>query len=41
MEYGGPKIELFAMVTFVEKYRAYLQSVLFKLRVDNRTLSWL
>ena len=29
------------MVTFVEKYRAYLGSEPFKLRVDNRALSWL
>ena len=32
---------MFAMVTFVEKYRAYLGSEPFKLRVDNRALSWL
>ena len=29
------------MVTFVEKYRAYLGSAPFRLRVDNRALSWL
>ena len=32
---------LFAVVTFVDKYRAYLGSAPFKLRVDNRALSWL
>ena len=32
---------MFAVVTFVEKYRAYLGSAPFKLRVDNRELSWL
>ena len=32
---------MFAVVTFVDKYRAYLRSVPFKLRVDNRALSWL
>ena len=32
---------MFAVVTFVEKYRAYLGSEPFKLRVDNRALSWL
>ena len=32
---------MFAVVTFVEKYRAYLASALFKLRRDNRALSWL
>ena len=41
IKYGAPKAEMFAMVTFVEKYRAYLGSEPFKLRVDNRALSWL
>ena len=41
MKYGAPKAEIFAVVTFVEKYRAYLGSTPFKLRVDNRALSWL
>ena len=41
MKYGTPKAEMFAVVTFVEKYRAYLGSAPFKLRVDNRALSWL
>ena len=40
-KYGAPKAETFAVVTFVEKYRAYLGSEPFKLRVDNRALSWL
>ena len=40
-KYGAPKAEMFAVVTFVEKYRAYLGSEPFKLRVDNRKLSWL
>ena len=40
-KYGAPKAEIFAVVTFVEKYRAYLGSAPFKLRVDNRALSWL
>ena len=40
-KYGAPKAEMFAVVTFVEKYRAYLGSEPFKLRVDNRALSWL
>ena len=39
MKYGAPKAEMFAVVTFVEKYRAYLGSAPFKLRVDNRALS--
>ena len=41
MKYGALKAEIFAVVTFVEKYRGYLGSEPFKLRVDNRTLSWL
>ena len=41
MKCGAPKTEMFAVVTFVEKYRAYLGSEPFKLRVDNRALSWL
>ena len=41
MKYGAPKAEMFAVVTSVEKYRAYLGSAPFKLRVDNRALSWL
>ena len=40
MKYGAPKAEMFAVVTFVEEYRAYLGSAPFKLRVDNRALSW-
>ena len=41
MKYGAPKAEMFAVVTFVEKYRAYLRSASLKLRVDNRALSCL
>ena len=41
MKYGAPKAEMFAVVTFVENNRAYLGSAPFKLRVDNRALSWL
>ena len=41
VKYGTPKAEIIAVVTFVEKYRAYLGSESFKLRVDNRALSWL
>ena len=41
MKYRAPKAEMFAVVTFVENYRAYLGSAPFKLRVDNRALSWL
>ena len=41
IKYGARKAEMFAVVTFVEKYRAYLGSAPFKLCVDNRALSWL
>ena len=41
MKYGAPKAEMFAVITFVEKYRAYLGSAHFKLRVDNCALAWL
>ena len=41
MKYSAPKAEMFAVITFVENYRAYLGSALFKLRVDNRALAWL
>ena len=41
MKYGAQKAEMFAVVTFVEMYRAYLGSAPFKLRVGNSALSWL
>ena len=41
MKYGAPKAEMFAVITFMEKYRAYLGNSPFKLRVDNRALAWL
>ena len=41
MKYGAPKAEMFAVVTFVEKYRAHYGSAPIKLRVDNRALSLL
>ena len=41
MKYGEAKAEMFPVVTFVEKYRAYVGRALLKLRVDNRALSWL
>ena len=41
MKNGAPKAEKIPVVTFVEKYRAYLGSAPFKLRVDNRAFSWL
>ena len=41
MKYGSPKAHMFAVVTFIEKYRAYLGGKPFELRVDNRALAWL
>ena len=41
MNHGAPKAEMFAVVTLVEKYRAYFGSAPFKLRMNNRALSWL
>ena len=41
MKYGAPKAEMFAVIIFVEKYRAYFGSAPFKLRVDNRALDGL
>ena len=41
LKYGEPKAEIFSVITFFEKYRAFLKSAPFKLRVDNRVLSWL
>ena len=41
MKYGTPKAEMFVVVSVVEKHRTYLGSEPFKLRVDNRALSWL
>ena len=41
MKYGARKAEKFAVVTCVEKHRAYLGSEPFKLRVDNRAFKWL
>ena len=40
MKYGAPKTEMFAVITFVEKYSAYLGGAApFKLRVDSRALT--
>ena len=39
MKYGSPEADIFAVSTFVEKYRAYLGKAPFKLRVDNQALA--
>ena len=36
MKYSALEEKMFAVVAFVEKDRAYLESALFKFRVDNR-----
>ena len=41
MKCRAQKVDMFAIITFVEKYRSYLGSATFKLRVDNRALVWL
>ena len=41
MKYGAPKADMFAVITFVEEYRAYKGSAPFKLHVDNRAPAWL
>ena len=41
MKYDAPKAEMFAVVMFAEKYRAFLRSAPFKLPVDNLALFWL
>ena len=41
MKFGAPKAEMFAVVTFVEKCRAFLGSASFKLHVDNSAFAWL
>ena len=39
IKYCPPKAEMFAVMTFVEKYRAYLGIAPFNLRVEKRALS--
>ena len=41
MTHGAPKAQISAVVTFVEKYRAYLSSDPLKLLLDNKAVSWL
>ena len=38
MKYGAAEAEMFAVVTFVEKYCAYLGSAPFKLLVDKKNV---
>ena len=41
MNYGAPKLEMFAAFYFIEKFHSYLAARKFILRVDNQALSWL
>ena len=41
LNYGAPKLELYAVFYFVEKFHSYLAGREFTLRVDNQALSWL
>ena len=41
LNYGAPKLEMYAVFYFVEKFHSYLAGRAFTLRVDNQALSWL
>ena len=41
MNYGAPKLEMYAVFYFIEKFHPYLAGREFTLRVDNQALSWL
>ena len=41
LNYGAPKLEMYAVFYFVEKFHSYLAGRDFTLRVDNQALSWL
>ena len=41
LNYGAPKLEMYAVFYFVEKFHSYLAGREFTLRVDNQALSWL
>ena len=41
LNYGAPKLEMYADVYFIEKFHSYLAGRDFKLRVDDQTLSCL
>ena len=41
LKYGAPKAEMFAVVTFVEKYRAYLGSAPFRLKTYSMDQSYI
>ena len=41
LNYGAPKLEMYAVFYFIEKFHLYLAGREFTLRVDNQALSWL
>ena len=41
LKYGALKLEMYAVVYFVEKFHSYLAGRKFTLRVDNHAFSWL
>ena len=41
LNYGAPKLEMYAVFYFVKKFHSYLAGREFTLRVDNQALSWL
>ena len=41
LNYGAPKLEMYAVFYFVEKFHSYLAGREYTLRVDNQALSWL
>ena len=41
LNYGAPKLEMYTVFYFVEKFHSYLAGREFTLRVDNQALSWL
>jgi len=41
LNYGAPKLEMYAVFYFIEKFHSYLAGREFTLRVDNQALSWL
>ena len=41
MNYGAPKLEMYAVFYFIKKFHSYLAGREFTLRVDNQALSWL
>ena len=41
LNYGAPKLQMYAVFYFVENFHSYLAGREFTLRVDNQALSWL